>query len=118
MFTNHRFISLETYRRNGQPIRTPLLFVEHQGILYMRTPTATAKVKRIRHNPAVRVAPCDFFGNLKGKWVEGHATLIPAAEAQWVNDLAKKRHPWFKRLIDLRNRLKNPEFTVIAVRLK
>jgi PPOX class probable F420-dependent enzyme len=112
-----RFILLETYRQNGQPVRTPLLFVEHQGILYMRTPAATAKVKRIRHNPAVRLAPCDLFGNVKGPWFEGQAALIPAAEAPWVNDLAKKRHRWFKRLIDLRNSLKNPEFVVIAVRL-
>jgi PPOX class probable F420-dependent enzyme len=94
-----------------------LLFVEHQGILYMRTPAATAKVKRIRHNPAVRLAPCDFFGNVKGPWVEGQATLIPAVEAEWVNDLAKKRHGWFKRLIDLRNSRQKPEFMVIAVRL-
>jgi uncharacterized protein len=116
-FTGYRFVTLESYRKNGQPVRTPLLFVEHQGTLYMRTPAATAKVRRIRRNPAVRLAPCDFFGNVQGRWVEGQATLIPAAEAQWVNDLAKKHHGWFKRLIDLRNSLKKPEFVVIAVRL-
>jgi uncharacterized protein len=118
LFEDWRFVMLESYRQNGQAVQTPLLFVEHEAVMYMRTPAVTAKVKRIRRNPAVRVAPCDFFGNVKGDWVSGQAKLIPAGEAEWVNELAKKRHGWFKRLIDLRNSRKQGEFVVIAVHLR
>src|SRR5215207_1574755 len=49
-FDGWRFVSLATFRRTGQAVQTILLFVEHEGVLYMRTPAATAKVKRLRHN--------------------------------------------------------------------
>lgn len=116
-FENQRFVVLETYRRDGRAVRTPLLFIIHRNRLYMRTAAHTYKVKRIRNNPNVRVAPSTFRGELKGEWVEGEARVYDAADMQWVNQLSKRRHTWFKRLIDLRNRFRGVRFVVIEVRL-
>lgn len=110
-----KFVSLETYRRDGTAVRTPLLFVIHRERLYMRTAVHTYKVKRIRNNPRVRVAPSTFKGAVKGEWVEGVARVFDAADMQWVNMLSKRRNGWFKRLVDLRNRFKAVEFVVIEV---
>ncbi len=114
-FANQRYVNLESFRKNGQGIRTPLWFVEAQGVLYMRTPAQSAKVKRIRNNPHVRIVPSDVRGNPIGEWVDGEAQLIPAAEAGWVNQLVKRKYGLFKRLIDIRSRLKGTQYVVIAV---
>ena len=114
-FANQRYVNLESFRKNGQGIRTPLWFVETQGVLYMRTPAQSAKVKRIRNNPHVRIVPSDMRGNPKGVWIDGEATLIEAAEAEWVNQLVKRKYGLFKRLIDIRSRLKGTQYVVIAV---
>ena len=114
-FLGQQYVNLETYRKSGQPIRTPLWFIEAQGVLYMRTPAASAKVKRIRSNPHVRIVPSDVRGNPQGEWVDGDAQLIPAGEAEWVNQLVKRKYGLFKRLIDLRSRLKGTRYVVIAV---
>ena len=116
-FANQRYVNLESFRKNGQGIRTPLWFVEAQGVLYMRTPAQSAKVKRIRNNSHVRIVPSDMRGNPKGVWIDGEATLIEAAEAEWVNQLVKHKYGLFKRLIDIRSRLKGTKYMVIAVHL-
>ncbi len=116
-FANQQYVNLESFRKNGQGVRTPLWFVEAQGVLYMRTPAASAKVRRMRNNPHVRLVPSDVRGNPIGEWVEGNAQLIPAAEAEWVNQLVKRKYGLLKRLIDLRSRLKGTEYVVIAVQL-
>jgi hypothetical protein len=99
--------------RLGRP--HPLLFIIHRDRLYLRTAAHTYKVKRLQHNPKVRVAPSTFRGKLKGEWMEGEARVYDAADMQWVNPLSKRRHGWFKRLIDLRNRFRRVQFVVIEV---
>jgi len=114
-FSVQPYVNLETYRKSGQGIRTPLWFIERGGVLYMRTPAQSAKVKRIRNNPRVRIVPSDMRGNPKGVWIDGEATLIEAAEAEWVNQFVKRKYGLLKRLIDLRSRFKGTEYVVIAV---
>lgn len=114
-FSAQRYVNLETYRKSGQGVRTPLWFIEQQGVLYMRTPAQSAKVKRIRNNPHVRIAPSDLRGNPKGIWIDGEATLIEAAQAEWVNQLVKRKYGLFKWLIDIRSRFKGTQYVVIAV---
>ncbi len=114
-FSEQKYINLETYRKSGQAVRTPLWFVEDNGVLYMRTPAASAKVRRIRNNPHVRVVPSDVRGNPVGTWLEGEAQLLEADNTEWVNDLIKRKYGLMKRLIDLRSRLKGTKAVVIAV---
>jgi PPOX class probable F420-dependent enzyme len=114
-FSAQRYVNLETYRKSGQGVRTPLWFIEQRGVLYMRTPAQSAKVKRIRNNPRVRIVPSDLRGNPKGVWVDGNAQLIDATDAEWVNQRVKRKYGLLKRLIDLRSKLKGTQYVVIAV---
>ena len=116
-FSKQKYVNLETFKKSGQAVRTPLWFVEENGVLYMRTPAASAKVRRIRNNQHVRVVPSDVRGNPLGVWLDGEAHLIDADEAKWVNDLIKRKYGLLKRLIDLRSRLKGTKAVVIAVRV-
>lgn len=74
-FQGEKVISLETYRRNGEPVRTPVWFLEENGTLYVHTDDSTGKVKRIRRNPKVRVAPSHFRGKPKAEYVDARAEL-------------------------------------------
>ena len=117
-FENQRFAVLETYRKNGSAVRTPLLIVIHRHRLYMRTGSHTYKVKRILNNSNVRVAPSTFKGEILGDWLKGQAKVYDAADMQWVNKLSKHRNGWFKRLIDLRNHFRRVHFVVIEIQFQ
>ena len=114
-FSKQKYVNLETFKKSGQTIRTPLWFIEEHDVLYMRTPAASAKVKRIRNNSSVRIVPSDVRGNPLGTWLDGKADLIDADDAEWVNELIKRKYGLLKRLIDLRSRLKGTKAVVIAV---
>jgi len=79
-FTDEKVISLETYRKNGEPVRTPVWFLEENGMLYVHTDDSTGKVKRIKRNPKVRVAPSHFRGKPKGEYIDAQAELETSAE--------------------------------------
>ena len=74
-FQGENVISLETYRRNGEPVRTPVWFLEEDGALYVHTDDSTGKVRRIRRNQRVRVAPSYFRGKPKAEYIEARAEL-------------------------------------------
>ena len=94
-----RYISVATFRRNGQPVLTPVWFAEKDGNLYVMTRSDSGKYKRIRNNPQVRVAPCTSRGRVTGPDVAGAARVLPPAEeARARQALARKywliRFPW------------------------
>ena len=74
--SNYKYINIETYKKNCSGVRTPIWFVIYQGFIYFRTDSKSGKVKRIRNNPQVRIAPCDIRGNVKGDWFEGKAKFF------------------------------------------
>ena len=74
-FDHENVISLETYRKNGQPVRTPVWFLKEDGILIVHTDDTTGKIKRIRRNPKVRVAPSKFRGEPKADYIDATAQL-------------------------------------------
>ena len=91
-FEGEKVISLETYRRNGQPARTPVWFLKEDGTLYVHTDDITGKVKRIRQNPTVRVAPSHFRGKPKAEYIEARAELesSPGAVEKYHSKIYKK----------------------------
>ena len=91
-FEGENVISLETYRRNGEPVRTPVWFLEENGILYVHTDDSTGKVKRIRRNPKVRVAPSHFRGKPKAKYIDARAELetSPGTVEKYHSQIYKK----------------------------
>jgi uncharacterized protein len=77
MLSGHAYINFETYRRNGQPVATPVWFtIDDNGkMIYVVTRTETGKVKRLRNNSKVRIVPCGMRGQPKGEWLNGKATF-------------------------------------------
>jgi len=98
--TNGQYISVETYRRNGQAVRTPMWFAEDRGRLYVYSLANAGKVKRLRHTGRVRVAPCSVRGHLQGDWVAGKARILERAEASTAQRLLRQKYGLLKAFGD------------------
>ena len=73
---SQKYISLETYRKNGNPVRTPVWFVIKDDLIYVVTRSQTGKVKRLKNNLEVKIALCDIKGKISGAWFSGTATIL------------------------------------------
>src|SRR5438270_11678902 len=77
----HKYCVLVSYRKNGQPMPSPLWFGVADGKLYFQTSRDGFKIKRIKNNPEVRVAPCTSRGKPVGPPFVGKARVVPDADA-------------------------------------
>lgn len=77
----HKHLLLVTYRRDGRAVPTPVWFGHgDDGALYCRSGAADGKVKRIRNNRQVLVAPCDHRGSPLGPPFAATADIVSAAD--------------------------------------
>jgi len=108
------YISLETFKKNGQGVQTPVWFVLHGDVIYVYTEADSWKVKRIRNNPRVRVAPCTIRGQVTGPWIDGSASIIDGDERRAADRLLDQKY-FLKRLGNLFTRLTGRERAWIRV---
>jgi uncharacterized protein len=117
-FDGQNYLNLETYRKNNEAAHTPVWFVAENAMLYIRTVDSSAKVKRIRANPKVRVVPCEVQGEPKGKWIPGIAQLLNAAESARVNELFDAKYGELKRQFEAQAQMQGLTYATIAVSLQ
>ena len=79
-FDNEEFLSLETFRKTGVGVKSPIWFADHDGEFLIWTDGNSGKVKRIRNNAQVMVAPCTRMGEVTGEWVSGQASIDETPE--------------------------------------
>jgi uncharacterized protein len=87
-----RYLSITSYKRDGQGVATPVWFVQRDGRLLVQTDAASGKVKRIRRNPQVRVAVCTASGRLRSEQVPAVAEILPDAETGTVERLIADKY--------------------------
>src|SRR5262245_20974198 len=95
-FAEQRYRNLESFKRDRTPVRTPVWFAEEHGVLYIYTLANAGKVKRVRRNPQVRIAPCTIRGTVIGPWVEAEATIVDATTAAHGHALLRHKYRWMK----------------------
>ena len=117
-FATQRYLNLESFKRDGTPVQTPVWFAEDQGILYVYTLANAGKVKRIRRHPRIRLALCTMRGKVTGPWVEAEATIVDATTAAHGHALLHHKYGWTKGMGDLFSRIMQRERVVIAMRLR
>ena len=100
-FLDQKYINLETYKKDGTSVRTPVWFVIDDDLIYIITRESTGKVKRFKNNQNVRIVPCSFKGESKNEWVKGKAEKITGEEADKVIKLRKKKYGISARLIGI-----------------
>jgi len=122
-FAGHKYLNLETIKKNGQSVKTPVWFAaepsasfdSNEAKLYVYTIGVSGKVKRIRNNPQVRVMPCDMSGKSLGEWVPARAQIVTGAEADHGMQLLNKKYVPWKQLLDFFARFRRRERIVFAI---
>lgn len=59
------FVSLGTFRKNGQVVATPVWIAADGEELVVTTEVSTGKVKRLRRNSQVTLEPCSRMGKVE-----------------------------------------------------
>jgi len=117
-FSSARYIALETYKKNGQPVQTPVWVLEDGGTVYVRTDPGSWKAKRIRRNPHVRLATSDMRGKPTGPWVEGEAHFVEGGDADRILKLITKKYGLGGEILEFFNRLRGANPTgVISIKV-
>ena len=92
---------LVTFRRSGEPVPTPVWFGLRDGCVYVESLADAGKVKRLRQDQHVRVAPCTLRGKPKGPFTDGVGRILAAAEKQTA-ETALDRHYGLRRRLYVR----------------
>ena len=113
-FDGQNYISLETFKKNGQGVKTPVWFVLHKNAFYVYTEADSWKVKRIRHNPRVRVAVCNIRGAIKGPWLDATASLVDGDERLAADKLLDRKY-FLKKVFNVLTRINQHKRAMIKI---
>jgi len=113
-FENASYINLETYKKNKQGVKTPVWFVQKDNTIFVVTKEKTGKVKRVKNNSDVKIAPCNFKGTLKGEWVSGKAYIVDSQKQNEILDARNKKYGIKSRIANLISFSKG-NYVVIAI---
>lgn len=86
------YIAVTTFRRDGTPVPTPVWVAPDGEALMIWTVADSGKVKRIRRDGKVTVAPCTVRGVPTGDAVPGHATILDSAGGRTARELIKRKY--------------------------
>jgi uncharacterized protein len=89
-FEKAKYINIQTYKKNGQPISTPVWFIIKNNKIFFRTSHNSGKIKRIRNNNNVKFALCGIRGKIKGEWYEGIAKIENDSDNSILSQINKK----------------------------
>ncbi len=87
-----QYLSIVTYTKGGKEIPTPVWFVAAPEKVYVATPKTTYKIRRIKNEPGVQIAPCSRNGKVLGSYVKGIAKLMPIEEYPVIYSLFRKKY--------------------------
>jgi len=113
---SHKCISLETYRKNNQPVKTAVWFVVKNNLVYVVTRSQTGKVKRLENNLQVKIAPCTFKGKVTGSWVSGTAKILDEKQTKEAVKLRDKKYGLMAKIAKFLSRTKG-DFFAFAIRI-
>ena len=113
-FGGQKYISLETFKKDGQGVKTPVWFVLHENAFYAYTEADSWKVKRIRNNPRVRVAVCSMRGDIKGPWLDGTASLVEGDDRLAADRLLDRKY-FLKKIFNLLTKLNRHQRAMIKI---
>jgi hypothetical protein len=110
-------MALTTYRKTGLPVSAPVWFAQVGESLFVLTEPHSGKMKRIRNNNQVQVAPCNARGKPHGPATTAQAReLLTEAERKAANDALTAKYGIQKRLFELLWKLQKVTPTFIEVK--
>ena len=92
-----KYISLTTFRKNGQAVATPVWFGEEDDKLFVMTRSISGKYKRVRNNPQVRVAACTIRGAITGPELAATARILQVEDHGRAREAINRKY-WAARI--------------------
>jgi PPOX class probable F420-dependent enzyme len=98
---------LTSFRRDGTPVPTLVNVAVVGDRAYIRTYGSAGKLKRIRRNPAVELAPATWRGRPTGDAIHATARILDGGESEAAGRAIDAKHPYFqRRLVRFGHRVK------------
>jgi uncharacterized protein len=117
-FQRQKYLNIETFRKSGEGMKTPVWFVQEGETLYVSTMASSGKVKRIRNNGKVNIAACKMNGKLTGSWVPAQARVIPGPEIEkQVDGMLNRKYGLMKKLIDNQRAKESTPVAILEIKI-
>ena len=116
-FEKAKYINIQTYKKNGQSISTPVWFIIKDNKIFFRTGHKSGKIKRIRNNNNVKFALCDIRGKIKGEWYEGIAKIENDSDNSILFQINKK-YGLSSRLMKIFYKIKKIDIVILSIEPK
>jgi uncharacterized protein len=92
-FVDQKTVLLTTYKRDGTGVPTPVHIAVDGDRAFVRTWDTTWKLKRIRNNPEVQVAPCTAGGRPTGPAIRARARVLGGGESEYAAKMLARKYP-------------------------
>ena len=92
-FVGQNTVLLTTYRRDGTGVGTPVHIAVDGDRAFIRTWDTAWKLKRIRNNPEVEVAPSTVGGRPTGPAIRARARVLGGAESKYAAEMLARKYP-------------------------
>ena len=116
-FEKAKYINIQTYKKTGHPISTPVWFIIKDNKIFFRTSHNSGKIKRIRNNNNVKFALCDIRGKIKGEWYEGIAKIENDSDNSILFQINKK-YGLSSRLMKIFYKIKKIDIVILSIEPK
>lgn len=94
-YADASYISLETFKRDGNGVKTPVWCAPLDDDIVVFSESRAFKVKRLRRDAKIRVAPCDVRGKVIGEWCSGTGQIVELdAEQSRAYQALHKKYGW------------------------
>jgi PPOX class probable F420-dependent enzyme len=92
-FTDERTVLLTTYKRDGTPVGTPVHIAVDGAVAYIRTFDPSGKLKRMRNNGDVEIAPSTLRGRPTGPAMRARARILEGVESDHAAGALTRKYP-------------------------
>ena len=92
-FVRQWAVLLVTYKGDGTPVGTPVSIVVEEDRAFVRTWDTAWRLKRVRNNREVEVAPSTAGGKPTGPASRAHARVLYGEESAYAGRLLAGKYP-------------------------
>jgi uncharacterized protein len=96
----HKRTLLATFRRSGVAVATPVWAAESDGRFYVRSERTAGKIKRLRKDSRVLVAPCTVRGKPLGAPLEATARMLGPEQEPLAERALARRYGFGRELFE------------------
>lgn len=115
-FEKQQYLNIETFRKNGQGVKTPVWFAQDGETLLIWTQADSGKAKRIRRDGKVHITPSTASGESVGEWVNAKAVVEDSAGGlMYTEKLFKDKYGFMFRFLSWLNKSRGRKYASIKI---